>query len=372
MQRQHDVLRHHFALGIHQRAGRVLRLAHDGGEAGTEQRVLHLLHDTGEACLDDFKIDGVDDHGAHCAIRKFFSLTSFAHFGMSAAESGAQVGGRAAALHHRHTCQFLLHILTRQNFLHAIFDFLLYGFRRASRREHAYPDLHVITGQSGFVRRWHVRVAFDPFQRRHRKRRRPARRQSRSSRGDVGDAKLRLAGHDGRHGRRRAAVLHTGDIDLGHALEQFEIEERCRTAGRVIELAGILSGEIEHFPQCRERRFRARHDDFGDRHHHGDRREIFLRSVLQVAVKRRIHRHGTVVRNKQRVAVGRGFGDFLDAKPHRSARPVLGSDRLAPPGRKLGRHQPGQRVDAAPCRGWDDDAYRMIRIGLCPRARHPP
>ncbi len=60
MQRQHDVLGDHVALRIHQRAGGILQLAHDGGEAGAEQRVLHLLHDAGEARLDDFEIDGVD------------------------------------------------------------------------------------------------------------------------------------------------------------------------------------------------------------------------------------------------------------------------------------------------------------------------
>ena len=60
MQRQHDMLGDHVALRVHQRAGGILRFAHDGGEAGAEQRVLHLLHDAGEARLDDFKIDGVD------------------------------------------------------------------------------------------------------------------------------------------------------------------------------------------------------------------------------------------------------------------------------------------------------------------------
>ncbi len=62
MQRQHHMLRHHFALGIHQRAGGVLRFTHDGGEAGAEQRVLHLPHDAGEARLHHFEIDGVDVH----------------------------------------------------------------------------------------------------------------------------------------------------------------------------------------------------------------------------------------------------------------------------------------------------------------------
>ena len=63
MQRQHHMLRDHFALGVHQRAGGILRFAHDGGEAGAEQRVLHLPHDAGEARLHHFKIDGVDVHG---------------------------------------------------------------------------------------------------------------------------------------------------------------------------------------------------------------------------------------------------------------------------------------------------------------------
>ena len=62
MQRQHDVLRDHLALGIHQRAGGVLRFTHDRGEAGAEQRVLHLPHDAGEARLHHFEIDGVDVH----------------------------------------------------------------------------------------------------------------------------------------------------------------------------------------------------------------------------------------------------------------------------------------------------------------------
>jgi len=62
MQRQHHVLRHHVALRVHQRAGRILRLPHDGGEAGAEQRILHLLHDAGEARLHHFEIDRVDGH----------------------------------------------------------------------------------------------------------------------------------------------------------------------------------------------------------------------------------------------------------------------------------------------------------------------
>ena len=72
MQRQDDVLRHNLALGVHQRAGGILRFTHDGGEAGTEQRVLHLLHDAGEARLDDFKIDGVDGHYLASVTIKFF------------------------------------------------------------------------------------------------------------------------------------------------------------------------------------------------------------------------------------------------------------------------------------------------------------
>ncbi len=72
MQRQNHVLRHHFTLGIHQRAGSILRFPHDGGKAGAEQRILHLLHDTGEAGLYDFEIDRVDVHHRSCVTIKFF------------------------------------------------------------------------------------------------------------------------------------------------------------------------------------------------------------------------------------------------------------------------------------------------------------
>ena len=76
VQRQHDVLRDDLALGVHQRAGGVLRFAHDGGEAGAEQRVLHLLHDAGEARLHHFEIDGVDVHCAsYVTIRFLYSST---------------------------------------------------------------------------------------------------------------------------------------------------------------------------------------------------------------------------------------------------------------------------------------------------------
>jgi hypothetical protein len=62
VQRQHDVLGDDLAASVHQRAGGILRLAHDGGEAGAEQRVLHLLDDAGERGLDDFEIDRGDVH----------------------------------------------------------------------------------------------------------------------------------------------------------------------------------------------------------------------------------------------------------------------------------------------------------------------
>jgi hypothetical protein len=60
MERQHHMLRHHLALGIHERARSVLRFAHDGGEAGAEQRVLHFLHDARQARLDDLEVDRID------------------------------------------------------------------------------------------------------------------------------------------------------------------------------------------------------------------------------------------------------------------------------------------------------------------------
>ena len=72
MERQHHVLRHDLALGVHERAACVLRLTHDGGEAGAEQRVLHLLHDAGEARLHHFKVDRVDNHDWYSVTIRFF------------------------------------------------------------------------------------------------------------------------------------------------------------------------------------------------------------------------------------------------------------------------------------------------------------
>jgi hypothetical protein len=63
---QHDVLRHDLALRIHQRAGRILRLPHDGGKARAEQRILHLLHDPRQARLHHLEVDRVDRHGQPC------------------------------------------------------------------------------------------------------------------------------------------------------------------------------------------------------------------------------------------------------------------------------------------------------------------
>jgi hypothetical protein len=54
------MLRYHFARRIHQRAGGILRFAHDRREAGAEQRVLHFLDNAGKACPDDFEFDRVD------------------------------------------------------------------------------------------------------------------------------------------------------------------------------------------------------------------------------------------------------------------------------------------------------------------------
>ena len=75
VKRQHHVLRHDLAARVHQCAGRILRLPHDGGEAGAEQRILHLLHDAGETGLHHLQIDGID--GAHgnqrsCVTIRFF------------------------------------------------------------------------------------------------------------------------------------------------------------------------------------------------------------------------------------------------------------------------------------------------------------
>src|SRR5258708_13385061 len=73
------MLSHHLAARVHQRAGRILRLPHDGRKAGAEQRVLHLLNDAGETGLHHFEIDGIDgvhgDQFSSVTIRVFPSST---------------------------------------------------------------------------------------------------------------------------------------------------------------------------------------------------------------------------------------------------------------------------------------------------------
>ena len=96
MQRQHDVLRHDFALGVHQRAGSILRFAHDGREAGAEQRVLHLLHDAGERAFTTSR-----STASMC-----ISKLSFAQARLSCRACGrllSPLAGRGAASGERHS-----------------------------------------------------------------------------------------------------------------------------------------------------------------------------------------------------------------------------------------------------------------------------
>ena len=60
MQRQHHMLGHHIAISVHDGAGGVLALAHDGGIARAEQGILHFLHDAIKACLDDLEFDRIE------------------------------------------------------------------------------------------------------------------------------------------------------------------------------------------------------------------------------------------------------------------------------------------------------------------------
>ena len=75
-------------------------------------------------------------------------------------------------------------------------------------------------------------------------------------------------------------------------------------------------------------------DDQAERH------EILLRVVGQIGERHWIDRHGAVVRDQQRVAVGRRLLHRFGADPHRRARAVLDHDRLAPFGlHLLGDHR---------------------------------
>jgi hypothetical protein len=73
MERQHYVLGDHLAPLVHQGAGCILGLAHDGRETRAKQRVLHFLDNAAEARLDDLEIDRVDGgrHGAASTMTMF-------------------------------------------------------------------------------------------------------------------------------------------------------------------------------------------------------------------------------------------------------------------------------------------------------------
>jgi hypothetical protein len=92
VQRQHHMLRDHFAPGVHQCAGSILRFTHDGGEASAEQRVLHLPHDAGEAGLHHLEIDGVDVH-QFCLVRDIRAANSVRSLPPRAFASGGEGRG---------------------------------------------------------------------------------------------------------------------------------------------------------------------------------------------------------------------------------------------------------------------------------------
>ena len=56
---------------------------------------------------------------------------------------------------------------------------------------------------------------------------------------------LHLTGHHAGHRRGRTAILHAGDVDGRHRLEQLEREQRSGAAGGVVELARIYGGTLD-------------------------------------------------------------------------------------------------------------------------------
>ena len=178
--------------------------------------------------------------------------------------------------------------------------------------------------------------------------------------GEVGDDHAGLAADRGGDGRRAAAIRDAADVDAGHRLEQFERKQRRRAARGVRELAGLLLGERDQLGNRVRRHVDVDHQGLGDRNHQAERLEILLRVVGQVGKHQRIDRHGAVVRDQERVAVGRSLLHGFRADPHRGARAVLDHDGLAPLRLQLFADDARAQVDGAARRRRHDDLYRVV------------
>ena len=158
-------------------------------------------------------------------------------------------------------------------------------------------------------------------------------------------------------------------FDTGHHLELLarHVDAGADTGRGEVELAGVGLRMRDEFGHGLDRQIVVDHQDVGHARGAGDRRDVAQEVEVQVLVERVVDgvcRHPL----QQRVAVRRGLHHRLGPDVAAGARAVLDQDRLADPLRQPLPHQPGIDVGAATGRKSDDDADRLRRIGLRPRA----
>ena len=175
------------------------------------------------------------------------------------------------------------------------------------------------------------------------------------------------------HRRPRALVRDVDQIGAGQLLVHLTHHVRL-AAGAEGAVAQAAAPRLRVGDQLLEAVDRhARVDDESQRHVSDgcDRREIPFDVVGQRREQHRIQHEGGVVREKQRMAVRRGFRDRVGADRGVAARPVLDHHRLAQRFRQALPHLPADDVGGAAGRVRHDDADRPGRISLRVRLADP-
>src|SRR5437016_1863113 len=192
--------------------------------------------------------------------------------------------------------------------------------------------------------------------------------------GDAVDAGLHLAADDVGSDRRRALVRNVRE---GEAAERAQVLERevrkpAFAVRRHGQPAWIRPGVGDHLADRLERRSRVGDDAqiVGRRHRDGD--EVLQRVVRNVPAGVRQHDHVAALPGGERVAVGRGFRDQVEAEHAARPRPVLHHDLLAEPLAHLRTDQPRHDVGGVAGRERNDDFDGFGGIGLPVSERSDP
>ena len=142
------------------------------------------------------------------------------------------------------------------------------------------------------------------------------------------------------------------------------MRDASRAGGAEVDLAGIRLGVGDQLGEAPHRERWIHHHDLGDLHHRGDEREILVRVEGHLGKHERRHRHGSLVVEPQRVAVGRGLGHCVDTEHASHAALVLDDDRLAESDAQGLREGPPENIRRAS--GWKphDQAHGLGGIDL--------